>query len=142
VRFRHCVAVVLLTALIAACSISVSVGGPGENYYRPDPGQIIFGTDLDSTYQLVKDKLTSIKQEGKVAFDATWSAVVTGRLSMTVFRDGGPVAGMGGVDCNNGCTWFSGKYNLSDFPGTGHYAFTLLSPSGEQLATGALDITP
>jgi len=143
VRIRHVVAVTLLSVSMAACSISVSVGGgPGENYYRADYGQVIFGTDLDSSFEYVKDELTSIRQVGKVAFDAAWSTVATGRVTMMVSRDGGTPEEASGIDCNEGCTWFSGKYVLANFPGTGRYVFTVVGPSGEQLATGALDITP
>jgi hypothetical protein len=124
---------------LLGCTVSVSVNAPGANWYRADPGQIIFGSDLDPTFQFVSDKTTSIRQEGKVAFVGTLPRMITGQIDMTIAKDGGEARSSGSFPFTNATNWVSGKYNLSDFS-PGHYVFTMMFQS-EALATGELDVT-
>jgi hypothetical protein len=138
-KARH-VAFGVVGLVLAACSVSVTVGGPPENYYWAEPGQVIFGTDLDSSFQFVKDKLTTIRDAEKVSFLGGFDQFVTGRVQLTMSKDGAPPASTGGIDCQNPCNYVSGKYNLVDLPGPGDYLVTMYGPNGEKLASGAFTV--
>jgi hypothetical protein len=124
------------------CSVTITANGPGEDFYRPDPGQIIFGTDLDPTFMYVKDKLTTIKQgDGKLAFVGSWSDMISGQMTIMMSIDGAPAKPAGGFDYKTPGNWFSGKYNLSELPGPGHYAVSYVQ-GDKTLAAGEFDLAP
>lgn len=137
-RTRYAAVLLLvLAALTAGCQVTLFAG----DYYQPDPGQIIFGSDLDPSSSMVLNPTSSMALEGDMAFVGFFPRHVTGTVYMEVTRDGGPpeVAGNGYTFSSPG-NFYAGKWHLSDFPGLGRYLFRIVLED-EVLAEGTLDLT-
>jgi hypothetical protein len=102
----------------------------------------MFGADLDPTFQYVTSEITTTKQVGTIAYVALFDRVVDGKVQIQFIRDGGDPEFAGNSTLSD-ADGMSGKYNLEDFPGPGHYSFTVLFGPEPivYLATGSLDIT-
>jgi hypothetical protein len=140
---RRLASIVLLGIVLSACTVTFTRTGDSTDYYRPDPGVILFGTGLDPTFTMVKNPTTTIglTEDGKMSFAGVFPRGVTGEVRLRITKDGGSLFDVPLSSSDAGeVGWYSGKYFFKDLSGPGHYVFSMVQGS-ELLATGAVDIT-
>jgi hypothetical protein len=135
--------ILLLVTSIAGCTGQFFVG----DYYQPEPGEMVFGTDLDPSRSMVSNPSKSMPFEGEVAFVGWFPRIVTGTIRIDILKilvpgePGEPFGSAGSFTAEDpGINYLSGEWQVSDFGSTGHYLVQMVLDS-EVLAQGTLDLT-
>lgn len=137
VRGLYLLVVFAVAWLVGACGIQLNV----QSFCQPDPGEIVFGLNLDTTNTRLVRCAASFKREGDFAFVGVFPRHVTGTVVLGVAKDGGAVVRGGEYNFSSPGNFYAGQWHLSDFPGPGNYVLTMTF-NGETLATGAFTLTP
>ena len=137
--------VLVIIGFVAALGLGVTVLGNvhfyGGIFVKPDPGTILFGSDLAPGNEMVINPTTTAGPGDTLVLVGVFTRAASGDLLIEAQRGTDPAEQLGTFQAAQSVNYlYITDLRIATLGGPGHYVFRIRSGS-EVLAQGALDVT-